>query len=49
MAKDKKQVLIRLKPETKRMLKIIAAKNESSVSAMLEELIEASLVVKPAA
>lgn len=49
MARDKKQVLIRLKPETKKAIRMIAAKNDSSVSRIIEGLIEESLSLKDGA
>ena len=45
-ARDKKQVLVRLSPDTKKAIRMIAAKNDLSVSAVIEQLVEASLVVK---
>ena len=43
LERDKKQVIVRLKPETKKALRIIAAKNDSSVSKVISDLVEASL------
>mgnify|MGYP003396329341 CR=1 FL=1 len=49
LARDKKQVIVRLKPATKKAVRLIAAQNDSSVSAVIEQLIEASLIVKDSA
>lgn len=46
LERDKKQVLVRLLPETKRAIKMIAAKNDLSVSRVIADLIEASLSTK---
>lgn len=46
LAKEKKQVLVRLKPEVKKALRIVAAENDTSVSTIIEKLVEASLLLK---
>mgnify|MGYP001573479790 FL=1 len=46
LERDKKQVIVRLTPETKRAIRMIAAKNDLSVSRVIANLIEDSLVIK---
>lgn len=46
LERDKKQVLVRLMPDTKRAIKMIAAKNDLSVSRVIADLVETSLATE---
>ena len=43
IAKEKKQILIRVKPDTRKILRRAAAERDTSLQTIVEELIEASL------
>ena len=42
-ATEKKQILIRVKPDTRKILRRAAAERDTSLQTIVEELIEASL------
>ena len=46
LARDKKQILIRVKPEIRKALRRISAENDLSLSKTIEQILEASLAVK---
>lgn len=45
LERDKKQVLVRLTPDTKRAIRMVAASLDKSVSRVIADLVEASLVI----